>query len=760
MLAWVLDTTTNQPVAGASLTVFARSCYSSCTSSQISSRGGPTTDMNGLATVTPSAYAQSSSYTALLVEATVATSTGVDHLEPLLIDGLPYSSSYMETGRLTGRLLADRSLYSELDVVYLKGYLRQASGASVILPRSSSLQCVARVRWTSGAEETTAEVDGAGGACNLTMTVPAGADYGEHLLSLYARDLSNPRAPRNSYVHSMTLVVADPRPPTVQWAVEAEGVRVLTPWRPADGTDVPTVGIRIVTSTLSGVPLPSATIRLVWTLRRDGVSSLLGRLPCGLSETAVLGTDEENGEEWIITGDDGTLSLAWSPPNLTAGLRIGGSVDLAFEWVGPTRERLTADLTVPIAHREHTLSLSASRQSELPLHPFTLSASLQLHDALGGGHVAATLRFALYALDETSGGVNEDSGEHPSHAESWLKDGLFDQLPPEANRVGSVCHVPSYGTGPVVSHACHFELPAVGRYVASVCELGADEQPLLCTATLVGRSEAEWDSKPLASYLDIALEPSFDCATYSVGDTAVLRFHNPLETPMQALVLWGNELGQRAPVLATVDPGAAQIALPTTQECVGGCGVLLSLAAKADPDRTLPVPASPLLDATNPMLATFDLRLDVVPASSGELQLTIAPNVTVATPGSTAGFTISVSNLQGEPVAAEVAVFVVDRAILQLREHAVHNLTKTFEQRLGGLSYQTKSSYQSLRSVSRSTAMRNTRATTHLPLTCVPTTHPSLHGPPNLNLYSPPNAVRFRNVHACPSCMHPNACTH
>ena len=74
--------------------------------------------------------------------------------------------------------------------------------------------------------------------------------------------------------------------------------------------------------------------------------------------------DETAGEEHLTTGADGTLTVAWRPgggasPSTSspASEALGDSYELEFEWIGPTRERLTypesgGALSVPVALSE------------------------------------------------------------------------------------------------------------------------------------------------------------------------------------------------------------------------------------------------------------------------------------------------------------------------------------------------------------------------------------------------------------------------
>ena len=108
--------------------------------------------------------------------------------------------------------------------------------------------------------------------------------------------------------------MADPRPPTVSLTAEIAGDHTLTP-----GGTLP---LRIATSTLTGVPLGGARVRLAWTLSRAPPPLGRGRIvPFDGGDGGDGGYGEEElprGEEYLVTKDDGVLSVDWRPKDLPA----------------------------------------------------------------------------------------------------------------------------------------------------------------------------------------------------------------------------------------------------------------------------------------------------------------------------------------------------------------------------------------------------------------------------------------------------------
>ena len=145
------------------------------------------------------------------------------------------------------------------------------------------------------------------------------------------------------------------------------------------------VSLKLSTSTQSGVPLGGADVKLKWTLQRN--EAACGRSCAAVPRTTAADDDDEEetaGEEHLTTGADGTLTVAWRPgvgasPSTSspASERLGDSYELEFEWIGPTRERLTypdsgGALSVPVALSELSVSLDAPSEAA-PHHPFDVT---------------------------------------------------------------------------------------------------------------------------------------------------------------------------------------------------------------------------------------------------------------------------------------------------------------------------------------------------------------------------------------------------
>ena len=626
-------------------------------------------------------------------------------------------------------------MYKANDTVHVKAYIRVAdSRGRPRVPDASVLRRATfrlSVNWVGGGRPPRAvavEVDATHGSCSASLHVPVDAQYAEHSILLYAQGLHTDLAERS--IATATVAVADPRPPTVELAVTTPISRVMPP---GDGI----IALALRTTSLSGVPLQRQRVTIRWRIDRSSTPSCALRRTCAATSGRDVGawrssafgagddeggmpgegTGQEEGEEAHSTGDDGIAQLTWRPrlPSTAPPLRVGDAIKLDFEFIGPTRERLTHSLSVPVAIDERVLSLTAPKNAQLPHHRFHIPVQLQTHAALGGGLIGGVpIALSLQPLDFDDGDDSEDaaatdSGRPPraplSHGDEWLSNVPAAEMPPSSpdGRLAR-CEVLSASVASestASSDECGFALPGLGRFLAIACALESPGgAPALCSAVVVGRTEAEWRRQPLGEYLPLVVSPMAARPVYALGDTPHIELTNPLTTPLRALLAWGNHYGHRHMVSAHLPPGANRIELPQLgAECSQGCDVGLTLVAAADASRALTVPASPLLDPTAPMLARFTVALTIQPPPE-ELRLTVGVSAPVVAPGTRATLTVSLTDVDGRPAGGEVTLFVVDKALLAVRPHPLRNLSRELRPRLPRLHPSQTDTYQQLASPS------------------------------------------------------------
>lgn len=398
---WVVDTESNEPVQGATVTVWELTeTYQLSTSGVVQAATG-TTDADGLISLTPATTVSGSSF---------AVSVEVDARdELLLLTDVPRPQS-TSAARAIFRVVSDRSYYKAGEEMHVKGWLRmQADGASTLSVPDATVMATEplsfQITWDDGAEATIvlAEV-GPEGSFDVTLQVPGegAVRAGSHTLQLgqepswwsLVADAEADWPGMSEYGWggrvAVDFVVADARPPTVEMVAEApEGVLMA----PGGSTS-----LRLETSTLSGVPVGSAKVQLTWSLVKSSPPPTW-RSPWYRGDAAVVSSsgleDDVGGIEELVTGEDGTLSWAFRPHNLT-GEAVGDTLSLSFQWVGPTREVVTQRLQLVVALAPQDLSLSAPAQVRcgLPssLVPLGFTPCVPALPSLAGPFAAARVR--------------------------------------------------------------------------------------------------------------------------------------------------------------------------------------------------------------------------------------------------------------------------------------------------------------------------------------------------------------------------------
>lgn len=136
-----------------------------------------------------------------------------------------------------------------------------------------------------------------------------------------------------------------------------------------------------------------------------------------------------------------------------------------------------------------------------------------------------------------------------------------------------------------------------------------------------------------------------------MGDTATITFINPFQKSL-LLVRWGNALlDLTATKLVLGQPGLSNISFPVTEACLGGCTVTVVLTAPRGQTIQVPtlLPISVLFDPDMPaaIVQTIDLS---VPQTPAKLNVAVESDASVVAPGSEAGFSVDLTDMQGNPV--------------------------------------------------------------------------------------------------------------
>jgi|GEM_PF-408303 len=158
-----------------------------------------------------------------------------------------------------------------------------------------------------------------------------------------------------------------------------------------------------------------------------------------------------------------------------------------------------------------------------------------------------------------------------------------------------------------------------------------------------------------------------DQKRYNVGDTANILAPHPFNGTVTALVTL--ERGHVYDHFITqLDSNSDQLQIPITEELIPN--IYVSVVIMKGMDETNPLPA----------FRVGYVRLPVNPREK-ELKITLTPNKPtdeIYQPGDTAEYQVTVTDVQGEPVKAELSLALIDKAVLTLMPDKPGELLSTF----------------------------------------------------------------------------------
>ncbi|KAG2494912.1 hypothetical protein HYH03_006847 [Edaphochlamys debaryana] len=475
------------------------------------------------------------------------------------------------------------------------------------------------------------KLDGATGSIHAEIPVPASAQLQKYNLQLLlptggVAPASGPKPDTLDYFSNvpgaaLEFTAADPRPPT------AELLLTVPPWVLPTGS----VTIRVALVSYIGAAVDASRVKLNWRHTNAGGYVYVTSDVSGMASTTV---------------DLGALPAI----NQT---KAYDTLFVDAEWIGPTRERITAAKTVTIADGPAKVTLERSLATSLPGTAFSVSATLVSNV---DGQPLRRLPVAVTLKPHASGAACATTAS---------------------------CNVRS---GDPFSAACQLALPCVGHFELEACATvpgtgGATEQVCGRSAVL-GKNATEWTAAPLMA--DDQPFLTADKPSYAAGDVATLTFQNPYPSA-RVLLLWGNDYGLRIQALPAgpgVPQGLVSLSVgPLGPECLGGCTVTAVLDAPRAPPSALPLPpadqlrVSKLYDPRGPRSHAMSLQLSVVAANSLAVEAKVAAaggssikdvdgtTVLAVEPGTETQITVSV---HGASKPVEVTLYAVDKAFLDL----------------------------------------------------------------------------------------------
>lgn len=199
----------------------------------------------------------------------------------------------------------------------------------------------------------------------------------------------------------------------------------------------------------------------------------------------------------MVTDADGTATALLDLSAVTPRPNATETVQLDLEWVGPTRERLTATDSTLLATNEYYILLSQSLATDIPGQAFALLATAMRRgdtDTTVAVPVEVTVRRVSVAelVQRREGGGDVDYTAAVYEVDSSVDGG---------ERVCTI-EPPVAGESPDWESRwadCRWSIPDVGawRYEVTACATPGDER--LCVATLYGKLESAWKKNPLTA---------------------------------------------------------------------------------------------------------------------------------------------------------------------------------------------------------------------------------------------------------------------
>ena len=549
---------------------------------------------------------------------------------------------------LAGDLVLGRRLHRPGEAVHVKGYVVRYDTARRALPVADV--CGDRVNerlwlvlkdemWGPSAELHRRSVvcEAQFGAFEAALMLPRNATPGEKAVELWHGIEGGGR----QQVAHTSILISDPRIPTGILELQTD-VRVLLP-------AVSAVPLRVTTRTGTGDLARGTRVVLRWSIwRAPELSPML-----------------DPWREVLVSDGEQTLDLPEGQRNYTLQLEPvavarGTDLHLTATWLTATRDRLVKGITLPVRGTMWVGTLEYEPNAVMPPSvppgwPFTVTLSLKYDGDLLADAMLPTVAFRLVSLSRDQPSSNVSAAERFSR-------GI--EIPLEAATGGTGSPRP----GATVVYHLNVTLPTFGRYqvMAQVTD-GAGQS---YTSVDVGRTLMEWRRQPLTALP--TSDPRFPDPDlrYVPGDDAALLWDSPF-AHARALLQWGDGPGNLRTRLYALQPGLNRMDFEVGHGCRRGCQVAgYVLGYGTAWGRPVAVPQSQVRDPRLPQLVTLPAQDVPLREEVAELQVGIEVGTGKALPGAEHNVMLRLQRA-GRPVAGEVAVWVVDAALLELTPHAL-----------------------------------------------------------------------------------------
>ncbi|KAG1668836.1 hypothetical protein FOA52_004931 [Chlamydomonas sp. UWO 241] len=447
----------------------------------------------------------------------------------------------------------------------------------------------------------------------------AAPDIGASTSSKRASTTSMPYDPQPSgsqeVIASMTITVADPRPPT------AELILTLPAWvKP--GADIT---VQAQATSYLGTSVAGAAMTLTW---RTSLAQGLLTLTTNASGAA-----------------NATVALSDLPAaNATF---VGETLSVELKWVGPTREVIMQTGSVRIEASSHRMSVAQHPPTDTPGVAFGISSIVTSNeDGSDANGVPVKITLA-------------PSGNGTAKCDTTSSCTIF--------------------SGIVDLDACQLSLPCVGNFTLTACTMAGDIEQACDTLILGRNdsswTERPLDTHPPLS-MSLANAVS---SPFSVGDTAMLSFQIPKAASSLLLVwgntlgakskaVTGLNAGPvTVPIVLGSECRGGCSVVATLAAPRGGSAPGVPMSLLFDPLRPLSASDQLQLDVVEDN--SLDVTVTVAASNS------TAAGQPVVAPGGSATVLLKVA-YQGSAVSdAEVTVIGVDKAVLDLLPYPLADLS-------------------------------------------------------------------------------------
>jgi hypothetical protein len=374
---------------------------------------------------------------------------------------------------------------------------------------------------------------------------------------------------------------------------------------------------------------------------------------------------------------------------------------ISAEWVGPTGELVQDELTRTVSYSTLALNLESSISQPIPGYLFSVVTSVTSVANPSARIEPQSVTIALFAWDGTTPIVpDRNTGAIATQ------------------QLGTAIDTCTASVGSDSTPVCEFSLPDIGTYVliGSTADSG-NMRRTVSTTLPFGFSQDQWRRQPLTTLSP--LSAVMDKTEYSVGEQASIRFFNPFASVQTLLVLDQQMLASKV-VRAEKAQGIQQLDFTVDRSCIGQCSVVVVIAAARNADFELPaeLPVSPVADVLQPFTDTRTFIITVHETKTLQIELVVSSPMVA--PSSEISLQIDLkSTSTGQNVGGEVALFLVNKAWLDLAPPSSSDLKQDLEPQMQLYTQAFSSTQQTLVSGSAFTNVAEIveRRTTHDPWT-------------------------------------------